>query len=69
MAGVTRTTWKKLPVTSVTAILRPPSFDRHPPVTPDPKTVLWYDAGHGLNQHALFDRQDWLHEQIGIDPR
>lgn len=35
--------------------------------TPEPRTILWYDAGHGLNQTALFDRHDWLHEQIGID--
>jgi hypothetical protein len=36
---------------------------------PDPKTVHWYSAGHGLNQQALLDRHDWLHEQIGLDPR
>ena len=34
---------------------------------PDPKTIQWYDAGHGLTQQALFDRHDWLHEQIGLD--
>jgi dienelactone hydrolase len=34
-----------------------------------PKTILWYDAGHGLNQQASFDRLDWLHEQIGLDAR
>ena len=37
--------------------------------TPDPKTIRWYEAGHGLNQQAFFDRLDWLHEQIGLDPR
>ena len=37
--------------------------------TPDPKTIFWYDAGHGLNQQAFFDRLDWLHEEIGLDPR
>lgn len=36
---------------------------------PTSKTVLWYDAGHGLNQQAMFDRLDWLHQQLGIDPR
>ena len=36
---------------------------------PDPKTIHWYSAGHGLNQQAVFDRHDWLHEQIGLDPR
>ena len=35
---------------------------------PDPKTILWYDAGHGLDQQALLDRHDWLHERIGLDP-
>ena len=35
--------------------------------TPQPRTILWYDAGHGLNQQALFDRHDWLHDQIGLD--
>ena len=34
-----------------------------------PKTILWYDAGHGLNQQAVSDRLDWLHEQIGLDAR
>ena len=36
---------------------------------PQPRTILWYDAGHGLNQTALFDRHDWLREQIGLDAR
>ncbi len=36
--------------------------------TPDPKTVLWNDAGHGLNQQAVIDRYNWLHEEIGLDP-
>ncbi len=36
---------------------------------PQPKTIRWYDAGHGLNQQATFDRLDWLHEQIGLDVR
>ena len=36
---------------------------------PQPKTIRWYDAGHGLNQQAMFDRLDWLHEQIGLDAR
>jgi fermentation-respiration switch protein FrsA (DUF1100 family) len=34
---------------------------------PEPKTILWYDAGHGLDQKALLDRQGWLVEQIGLD--
>ena len=36
---------------------------------PQPKTILWYDAGHGLDQQATFDRMDWLHEKIGLDAR
>jgi dienelactone hydrolase len=36
---------------------------------PQPKTIRWYDAGHGLDQQAVWDRHDWLHEQIGLDPR
>ena len=36
---------------------------------PDPKKALWYNAGHNLNQQALFDSHDWLVEQIGLDAR
>ena len=36
---------------------------------PQPKTIRWYVAGHGLDQQALWDRHDWLHEQIGLDAR
>ena len=36
---------------------------------PEPRTILWYDAGHGLNQQATFDRHDWLHREIGLDAR
>ena len=36
---------------------------------PDPKTIHWYNAGHGLNQQAMFDRMDWLHKEIGLDAR
>jgi len=43
--------------------------DRLHEAAPDPKTIRWYSAGHGLNQQALFDRHDWLHEQIGLDAR
>ena len=34
----------------------------------EPKTVLWYDAGHNLTQQANFDRHQWLAEHIGLDP-
>jgi dienelactone hydrolase len=36
---------------------------------PEPKTTRWYDAGHGLNLQALWDRHDWLQQEIGLDPR
>jgi dienelactone hydrolase len=34
---------------------------------PEPRTIRWYNAGHGLNQQALFDRHEWLNGQIGLD--
>jgi dienelactone hydrolase len=36
---------------------------------PDPKKLLWYDAGHNLTAQANLDRHDWLVQQIGLDPR
>ena len=36
---------------------------------PAAATIRWYVAGHGLNQQAMFDRLDWLHEEIGLDAR
>jgi dienelactone hydrolase len=36
-------------------------------VVPEPRTIRWYDAGHGLNQQALSDRHEWLNAQIGLD--
>jgi uncharacterized protein len=36
---------------------------------PEPKKLLWYNAGHNLTQQANFDRHDWLVQQIGLDPR
>ncbi len=36
---------------------------------PEPKTLLWYNSGHNLTQQAVFDRHDWLVQQIGLDPR
>ena len=38
-------------------------------VAPEPRTILWYDAGHGLDQRAASDRLDWLHREIGLDAR
>ena len=34
---------------------------------PQPKTIRWYLAGHGLDQQALVDRHEWLNAQIGLD--
>jgi hypothetical protein len=34
---------------------------------PEPRTILWYEAGHGLDQQAAVDRLDWLREEIGLD--
>ena len=36
---------------------------------PEPKTLLWYNAGHSLTLQANLDRHDWLAQQIGLDPR
>jgi dienelactone hydrolase len=36
---------------------------------PEPKKVIWYNAGHNLTQQAVLDRHDWLVQQIGLDPR
>jgi dienelactone hydrolase len=32
----------------------------------EPKTVLWYDAGHGLNEQAVKDRHEWLAKEVGL---
>ena len=32
-------------------------------------TIRWYEAGHGLDQQAVWDRHDWLQVQIGLDAR
>lgn len=31
-----------------------------------PKTLLWYDAGHQLNDQATRDRHEWFAKEIGI---
>ena len=36
---------------------------------PQPRTILWYEANHNLNEFAVINRHDWLVQQIGIDPR
>jgi len=35
----------------------------------EPKLVLWYDTGHGLNDiQPLLDRANWLQKYIGMKP-
>lgn len=35
----------------------------------EPKLVLWYDTGHGLNEvRALMDRANWLRRYLGMKP-
>ena len=35
----------------------------------EPKLVLWYDTGHGLNDvRALIDRANWLRRHVGMKP-
>ena len=34
----------------------------------DPKTVRWYDAGHGLTAEAARDRLLWLQQWLGMRP-
>ena len=33
----------------------------------EPKSRIWYDAGHGLNHQAIRDRQSWLKKNLGIE--
>lgn len=49
--------------------------DRHVPLeradeffaaAKEPKEMKLYQAGHGLNEAAAIDRNDWLHRQLGI---
>jgi uncharacterized protein len=34
----------------------------------EPKTVRWYDAGHGLGPQARIDQLQWLHRTIATRP-
>jgi uncharacterized protein len=42
--------------------------DRFQAAGSEPKTVMWYDAGHGLSLQAECDAAVWLAEHIAIDP-
>ena len=42
---------------------------RYAQAASEPKLVLWYDTGHGLNDiQPLIDRANWLRKHIGIGP-
>jgi uncharacterized protein len=48
-------------------ILVPPAdAERLHAAARDPKTVQWYDAGHGLSIGAVRDRMFWLQEHLGM---
>lgn len=34
----------------------------------EPKTVLWYDGDHNLNEQAVYDRHLWLAQELGMRP-
>jgi dienelactone hydrolase len=34
----------------------------------EPKTVKWYDAGHGLGPQARIDQLEWLHRAVRMAP-
>jgi len=42
---------------------------RYAQAASEPKLVLWYDTGHGLNDiQALMDRANWLRRYIHMEP-
>jgi hypothetical protein len=44
-------------------------MERYFAAASEPKSVMWYDTGHELNDiKALLDRADWLQKQIGFKP-
>jgi len=45
------------------------SMQRYARAASEPKLVLWYDTGHGLNDiRPLIDRAKWLQRYIGMKP-
>jgi hypothetical protein len=34
----------------------------------EPKTVRWYNAGHGLGPQARIDQLEWLRQTVGTVP-
>ena len=47
-------------------LVPPPDAERLHAAAPDPKTVQWYQAGHGLDATAVRARSFWLHEHLGM---
>ena len=45
------------------------AMQRYARAASEPKLVLWYDTGHGLNDlRPLIDRANWLRTHIGMRP-
>jgi len=45
------------------------AMQRYARAASEPKVVLWYDTGHGLNDvRPLIDRAHWLQKYIGMKP-
>ena len=34
--------------------------------TREPKTLKWYESGHGLNEAATSERKIWLRKNLGL---
>jgi dienelactone hydrolase len=47
-------------------LVPPPDAERLHAAVRDPKTILWYDAGHALTTEASRDRLSWLQQQLGM---
>jgi len=48
-------------------IVPPETSQRYYEAGSRPKQIVWYDAGHGLDDQARLDRARWLAEHIGLD--
>ncbi len=45
------------------------AMQRYARAASEPKLVLWYDTGHGLNDiRPLIDRANWLQKHVGVKP-
>jgi uncharacterized protein len=51
------------------ALVPPADAETLHAAVPEPRTIRWYEAGHGLDLQAARDRHDWLQAQIGLDAR